>query len=242
MTVLVEVANLARSQNDRILEWILQVLMGRVTLLENDAPLARKILVDLAGGFSLPMTEQAMNDEQKSRFAQMDPEMEKEERSNYLLQVKHKDPTMEANLPRAVVAYFLVLLSVYQAHIGEGPVAKQTVKRAHTVLDEPDLQPGQVEGWMKIATCNHSSKPGSSNKPIFNDSSIGREPSYLYLCIAPKSLFYAYTFLVSTVIQIDPSGKLPRCLAYATYGLDNLNMKVRGVEGKPHALSQGQSI
>jgi hypothetical protein len=208
------------------------MMVGRLAFLENDTTLAATILPDLAKGFSLPMTEKAMLEEQQTRLAQMDAKLEKEERGNYLLHTKHTDALLQATLPRALVAQFLVLLSVYQAYIGEGPVAKQTVKRAHTVLDEPEMHLGQAEGWIKIAICHEQGRSVSPKKALPNRGSVAPQPSYLYLGLAPKSLFYAYTFLVSTVIQIDPSGKMPRCLAYAAYGMSNLNLKVRGTDCK----------
>lgn len=53
------------------------------------------------------------------------------------------------------------------------------------------------------------------------------------MSILPRSLFYAYTFLVSTVVQIDPTGKQPKCMLYAHAGLETLQVKAKGLERKP---------
>lgn len=44
---------------------------------------------------------------------------------------------------------------------------------------------------------------------------------------------YAYTFLASTIVQLDPVGKLPKCLMYANAGLYTLDWKIRGKETTP---------
>lgn len=38
----------------------------------------------------------------------------------------------------------------------------------------------------------------------------------------PRSVFYAYTFLISTIVQLDPVGRHPKCLHFAAAGLERL--------------------
>lgn len=44
----------------------------------------------------------------------------------------------------------------------------------------------------------------------------------------PRAFFYAYTFLVSTIVQLDPVGEKPKCILYATAGLTQLGDKLQG--------------
>ena len=50
----------------------------------------------------------------------------------------------------------------------------------------------------------------------------------IVLSTLPRTLFYAYTFLVTTIIQTDPVGKEPKCILYAAAGLASLAGKVAG--------------
>jgi hypothetical protein len=45
----------------------------------------------------------------------------------------------------------------------------------------------------------------------------------LIISTVPRRVFYVYTFLISTVVQIDPVGKSPKCLHYAEAGLERLS-------------------
>lgn len=38
----------------------------------------------------------------------------------------------------------------------------------------------------------------------------------------PRSVFYAYTFLISSIVQLDPIGRHPKCLHFAAAGLERL--------------------
>lgn len=234
VAALLETSKIARSQDDKLLHWVLQLLVARLAFLENDKALYARIFTDLASGFNLPADEESMNKEQEERMARIDPKLEKEEKTNFLLHTQHNDPFMQASLPRALIAQFLVMMSLYYTTIGQGPVAKQTVKRAHVVLDNPDLEAGQKEGWVAIPVA-------TSRVPASGTASSTQSMNHLYLATAPKSLFYAYTFLVSTVIQIDPCGKKPRCLAYSIYGLDALNVRVRGSDKEVFPAPMGMA-
>lgn len=48
------------------------------------------------------------------------------------------------------------------------------------------------------------------------------QPQSITIKTLPRSVFYAYTFLISTIVQLDPIGRHPKCLHFAAAGLERL--------------------
>lgn len=51
-------------------------------------------------------------------------------------------------------------------------------------------------------------------------------PSVVTISTLPRAIFYAYTFLISTVVQLDPVGRQPKCMLYAAAGLNRLDQMI----------------
>ncbi|CAD6586492.1 MAG: hypothetical protein CYPHOPRED_003557 [Cyphobasidiales sp. Tagirdzhanova-0007] len=192
--------------------------MARISMLEGDALLSSLLShLSESAGFNLPMSNRDLEEQSSSEASTNNAESSRTEPLGIRTHLQ---------LTRTVVTQYLVLLGLWQAHIGELKAAKSTVKRVHAMLDEGGVEAGEQEGWIAIPFESCVSPLTGSSSPI---SSFPRcsAPS-IVLSTLPRTLFYAYTFLVTTIIQTDPVGKEPKCILYAAAGLASLAGKVAG--------------
>ena len=154
-----ELLALTETRGDISLGWVVKLQMARIALLNGDGSLPGILLSQLSqsAGLNLPMSNIELDEHQVSTAG-------KETAGPRSDQSKTEDDATweQPKLARAVIAQFLVLLSIWLSDMGEMKVAKSTVKRAHAMLDEGKLEGGESEGWVKVSGVlfNQPSLPG----------------------------------------------------------------------------------
>lgn len=186
-------------------------------MLKGDSNLAGTILFALAKDFSLPISDSDVSD----------PNAKLKE-----FEIQHVNPAMHS-LPVPLLLQFLILLSIHQTHTGHAIAARQNIRRAQYYLDQKTSDDDSNAGagatvgaeetmfWFKA-----KSRPPCfmllqvSIAIMLEDNTISAQT--LTLSTPPRTVMYAYTFLISTIVQLDPIGRHPKCLHFATSGLERL--------------------
>ena len=133
---------LTQTRKDTTLEWIVRLEMARISMLEGDALLSSLLShLSESAGFNLPMSNRDLEEQSSSEASTNNAESSRTEPLGIRTHLQ---------LTRTVVTQYLVLLGLWQAHIGELKAAKSTVKRVHAMLDEGGVEAGEQEGWIAV--------------------------------------------------------------------------------------------
>lgn len=164
LTALRELSAVATARQDALMEWTTRLMVGRLAMLQNDHAMAAKVMTALALSFGLPKTNDEMEKQDLERqsafdsvWAKTKPENATEKDKTAQFRQQEHDEFLKItalspfHIPKGLLIQFLVLLSLYQAQMGEMKVAKQTVKRAHVLLDAPIIELGEDEGWVSVS-------------------------------------------------------------------------------------------
>lgn len=229
-----DIVTQAHSRGHRQLSWALLMTRARLAVLKGDTELATSIISSMAKDFDLPVTDAEIKDEDVKP-------------KSYTL--SHRDPDLQ-NLPRPLVLQFLVLLCIHQTNAGQTTAARQNIRRAQFLLDQKSSDEDASDG--RVTVCRVSEPWGAilylttalCPFQLTLSGTVGADgrPQSITLRTLPRSVFYAYTFLISTIVQLDPIGRLPKCLHFAAAGLERLiEMFDFGWEFRSPEVLEGES-
>jgi hypothetical protein len=163
LVALQELLAFATSRGDESMQWIVKLQMARVAILKGDEALSAQLIKELlhSTGYRLSLTNaelEAAENQHLSTSGQAKPNP---------LAVFAADPARTHHqLPKPVILHFVILLCIWQGHVGEMKAAKANLKKVHALLDEPSSVPGDLEGWVQVCCLT---TPESSN--LFADLS-----------------------------------------------------------------------
>lgn len=124
---------LAKSRGDSELYWSIRVLVGRLALGQGEWSVVLDV-VQTVGEVTGVAVSAAGDAKGKAVRLEAPPHL--------------KDQGL---LGRQLKIQFLILFCLYQAQMGNVKLAKEKLKLAHSLLDEKDAEPGEMEGWVLVS-------------------------------------------------------------------------------------------
>lgn len=126
MAALGDMVQQARTRQHLQLEWTLLTMRARLAMLKGDLDVASSIITELARDLGLPVTNVDISD--------VDVKLKEYD-------IRHQIPELAA-LPLPLLLQFLVLLCIYQTHVGQTTAARQNIRRAQFLLDQKGTDDG----------------------------------------------------------------------------------------------------
>ncbi|GAA5917321.1 hypothetical protein JCM8208_005013 [Rhodotorula glutinis] len=117
----------------------------------------------------------------------------------------HEPPRSRKAMPRLLDVEYRLVACLYQFQVGDAKLAKETLKRAHALLDAVPVVVNAA--------------PGSS------DSAAS-----LKFQVPSQSTLYPFAFLASAAIHLDPQGKTPRAQLFGEEGVRITEQRLSGRE------------
>lgn len=147
LAALQELLAFSSARGDDFMHWIVKLQMARIAILKGDEQSSASLVKALlqATGYKLNLTNAELEEAEKQHLATPgQPKINPLDAFN----VELTEATLR--LPRPVIMQFVILLCIWQGHIGEMKAAKSNLKKVHALLDTPDSKPGELEGWIEV--------------------------------------------------------------------------------------------
>lgn len=138
LVALRDVERVASARGDQSVVWAMRVLVARMTLGEGKSTVAREAVGEVAAWMGLEMVEPPAEDKSKGK------EKEDTRELNEVLEVPLR------LLGRQLVIEFVLVYCLFQVREGHSKLAKDKLKVAHQLLDEKELEEGELEGWTRV--------------------------------------------------------------------------------------------
>jgi hypothetical protein len=134
-----EVEKWSEERGDEQMRWAVKVLIIRLALGAREVSVARGLLEEVGSylGLSGGEGKEVGGEEMKER---------------------------EGTMTRQLRIQFVLMFCLYHTEYGNVKLARESLKKAHQLLDEKDVEEGEAEGWIKVCLFDLERRGGGTDE------------------------------------------------------------------------------